>query len=73
MNESLYALLNVLRINKRHFKVYLCEFRLSVSAEILIAEAARKLNVAVISRDHEKLLVDLGRLRQSIEFSLMHS
>ena len=73
MNESLYALLNVLRINKRHFKVYLREFGLSVSAEILIAEAARKLNVAVISRDHEKLLVDLGRLRQSIEFSLMHS
>ena len=64
---------NVIDIDKGHFEVDLREFRLTVRTEILVAEAACELDVAVIARDHQELLVDLRRLRQRIEFAVMHT
>src|SRR3989454_4794887 len=51
----------------RRLEVDLRELRLAVIAQILVAEAARQLEVAVEARHHEQLLVDLGRLRQGVE------
>ena len=56
---------------KRHLEVELREFRLAIRPEILVAEAARDLEVAVHARDHQDLLEDLRRLRQRVELAGM--
>ena len=55
--------------DERRLDVDLRELRLAVGAQILVAEAARDLEVAVEAGHHEQLLVDLRRLRQRVELA----
>ena len=59
----------VLLLDKRHLHVDLRELGLAVGAQILVAEAARDLIVFVDAADHQKLLVNLRRLRQCVELA----
>ena len=56
---------DVLDVDKSHLQVDLGELRLAVSPQVLIAEAAGDLHVPIITRQHQQLLKELGRLRQS--------
>ena len=47
--------------------IELGELRLAVRAQVLVAEAANDLVVALEARHHQELLEDLGRLRQCEE------
>src|SRR5438093_1562896 len=58
---------DVLLSDEAHLQVDLGVLGLAVGAQILVAQAARDLEVAVASRDHEGLLVELRRLRQGVE------
>ena len=51
----------------------MCKLGLTVSAEVLVSEATRYLEVTVKARYHQKLLVELRRLGKSIEFALVNS
>jgi hypothetical protein len=53
--------------DERHLDVDLGELRLAIEAQILVAEAAHDLEVAVVARDHQELLEDLRRLGQGVE------
>ena len=64
---------NILLLNKRHFAVDLGELRLAVGTEVLIAETFSDLEIAVESRHHKQLLVELRRLRQCVELPGVHS
>ena len=55
--------------DERHLHVELRELRLAVGAQILVAEAARDLEVAVDPRHHQQLLELLRRLRQRVELA----
>ncbi len=61
------------RCDERRLDVDLRELGLTVRAQILVAEAARDLEVAVEPRDHEQLLVELRRLRQRVELARVHA
>jgi len=56
-----------------HFQVELGEFWLAVGAEIFVAKTFHDLEVAVESANHEDLLEDLRRLRESVELAVMHA
>ena len=56
-----------------HLEVDLREFGLTVSAEVLVSEAARDLEVAVEAGQHQKLLIELRRLRQSVELARVYA
>ena len=58
---------DVLVLDERHLDVELGELGLAVGAQVLVAEAAGDLEVAVEAGDHQELLVELGRLRQGVE------
>ena len=62
-----------LRPRERHLDVHLRELGLTVSAQILVAEALADLHVAVHARDHQDLLEQLRRLRQREELAGMHA
>ena len=64
---------DVLRRDERRLDVDLRELRLTVLPQILVAEAARDLEVAVEAGDHEQLLVELRRLRQRVELARVHA
>ena len=64
---------DVLLRDERRLDVDLRELRLPVGAQVLVAEAARDLEVAVEARDHQQLLVELRRLRQRVELARMHA
>src|SRR5690606_10584992 len=46
---------------------------LAVGAQILVAETAHDLEIAVVAADHEQLLEELRRLRQGVERALRDS
>ena len=50
-------------ITEAHFNINLCEFRLSVSTQIFIAETSCNLEILFHTSYHQQLLVDLWRLR----------
>ncbi len=52
-----------------HLEVDLGELGLAVGAQVLVAEAAGDLEVAVEAGDHEDLLEDLRRLRERVELA----
>ena len=54
-------------VDERHLDVELRELGLAVGAQVLVAEAAGDLEVAVEAGDHQELLVELRRLRQRVE------
>ena len=64
---------DVLALHEAHLQVELRELRLAVGAKVLIAEAARNLEVALEAGDHQELLELLGRLRQRIETAGVHT
>ena len=55
------------RFDKRHLNVELREFGLPIGPQILVAKALGHLHVAVKSGHHQQLLVELRRLRQGEE------
>ena len=55
--------------HERHLDVDLRELGLAIEAEILVAEAAHDLEVAVVARDHQQLLEDLRRLGERVELA----
>ena len=66
-DQDLHRRGDVLVVDERHLDVELGELGLTVGAEVLVAEAAGDLEIAVEPRDHQELLVELGRLRQGVE------
>ena len=64
---------NVFLVDERHLAVYLRELRLTVSTQVLIAEALGYLEIAVEAAHHQQLLQRLRRLRQGIELSGIHA
>jgi hypothetical protein len=60
---------HVIALYKGHFQVELRELRLTVPAQILVAETARDLEVTVHAGHHQQLLELLWRLRQSVELT----
>ena len=49
-----------------HLEVELGELGLAIRAQVLVAEAARDLEVTLEAADHEQLLEELRRLRQRV-------
>ena len=62
-----------LALDERHFEVELRELRLAVGAQVLVAQAARDLEVLVVPRDHQQLLIQLRRLRQGEQLPVEHA
>jgi hypothetical protein len=69
--ERLDQLDDALHAGERHLDVHLRELRLAVRAQVLVAEAAHDLEVAVHARDHQDLLEDLRRLRERVEVGVV--
>ena len=59
--------------HERHLDVDLGEFRLAVGAQVLVAEAAGDLDVAVHAGHHQQLLVLLRGLREGEEHARAHA
>ena len=55
--------------DKGHLDVDLGKLRLAILAQVLVAEAADDLKVAIHARDHEQLLEDLRRLGQGVKLA----
>jgi len=72
-DEPLGKRVDVLRSDERRLDVDLRELRLTIGAQILIAEASRDLEIPVEARHHEELLVELRRLRQRVELPGVHA
>ena len=64
---------HVLLLDERHLHVDLGELGLPVRAQVLVAQALGDLEVAVDAAAHEELLVELRRLREGEELSLVHA
>src|SRR5215475_7214776 len=60
---------HVVRLDETHLDVYLGKFGLAVGAQVLVAEAPRDLEVAVVARNHQQLFEQLRRLRQREELA----
>jgi len=60
---------DVVALDERHLDVDLCEFRLAIGAQVLVAEAAGDLVVALDAAHHEHLLELLRALRQRVELA----
>ena len=58
---------HVVLVDEAHLHVELHELVLAVGAEVLVAEAAGDLVVALDAADHQQLLEQLRRLRQGVE------
>ncbi len=71
-NQSLERRQDVLVLDERHLHVKLGELGLAVGSQVLIAEAAGDLEIAVEAGDHQQLLVELGRLGQGVEVPRVH-
>ena len=54
-------------VDEAHLEVELGELRLAVAAQVLVAEAAGDLEVAVDAADHQQLLELLRALRQGVD------
>jgi hypothetical protein len=60
---------HVVGVGEAHLGVELHELELAVGAQILVAQAARDLVVAVHAADHEQLLEQLRALGQRVELA----
>ena len=69
VDQAFHELQNLVNLHEGHFHVQLGEFRLTVSTQVLITEAACNLEVTLHASYHEQLLEDLRRLRQCIELA----
>ena len=73
LHQTLEHLYHIVLFHEAHFAVNLSELRLTVGAEVFVAEALGNLEIAVIAAHHEKLLEDLRALWQGIELSGIHT
>ncbi len=77
LEDSLHEFLNRLEdclfITEGHLNIDLGEFRLTVSTQILITETSGNLEILLHTGNHQQLLENLRRLRQSPEVSLVDS
>ena len=64
---------HVLDVDEGHLDVELGEVGLAVGAQVLVAEAAGDLVVALEAGDHQQLLEELRRLRQRVEGALLQA
>ena len=64
---------HIFLFHERHLTVDLRELGLTVCAQVLITETLGNLEVTVETTDHQQLLQGLGRLRQCIELSWVHT
>ena len=71
-DRSLADLDHLVFVNKRHLDVELRELRLTVGAQVLVAEAAGNLEVTLVAGHHQQLLEELGRLRQRVPVARVH-
>ena len=69
VNEAFHQFQNFIHIHEGHFHIQLGEFGLTVSTQVLVAEAASDLEITLHASNHQKLLEDLRGLRQRIEFA----
>ena len=60
-------------VDEAHLEVELGELRLAVAAQVLVAEAAGDLEVAVDARDHQQLLELLGALGQGVDVARLEA
>ena len=73
LKEALCYRDNIVLCYKGHLKVDLSKLRLTVCTKVLVTEAACDLNITVEARKHEKLLIELRRLRKSVELSVVNT
>ena len=73
LGEAFEHVEHILLMYKAHLAVDLRELRLTIGAEVLVAEAAHNLEVAVHASHHQQLLVLLRTLRQGIELTGVHA
>ena len=64
---------HVLFLDEAHLHVELRELELAIRAQVLVAETARHLEVAIEARHHQDLLEDLRRLRERVELARVHA
>ena len=57
---------DVVLVDEGHLDVELGELELAIGAQVLVAEAARDLVVALVAAHHQQLLEELRRLRQRV-------
>ena len=72
-DEALHERHHLRLLEERGLDVELRELRLAVGAQVLVAEAAHDLVVAVEAAHHQELLEDLRRLRQREELAGMRA
>ena len=60
-------------LGKSHFDIQLGKFRLAVGAQVLVAEAPYNLEITIEARNHQKLLEELGGLRQGVIAPVMQA
>ena len=73
LQKALVHFHHVVCRHERHFGVDLGELRLTVGTQVLVPVATGDLEITVKARNHQKLLVQLGRLGQGVEFSLVNT
>ena len=73
LGEALEGAEDILLLDEGHLAVDLGELGLAVGAQVLVAEAAHNLEIAVETGHHEELLVLLGALRQGVELAGIHA
>ena len=72
-DETFEHVKDVLLFDEAHFAIYLREFRLTIGAEVFVAETFHDLVVSVVSAHHQQLLERLRRLGQCIELACVHT
>ena len=73
LGQALHHRHHLVAPDERHLDVDLRELGLAVGAQVLVAEAAADLHVALAARDLEDLLEELRRLRQREEAAAVHA
>ena len=71
-HHRLHRVDHVVLVDERHLEVELGELGLAVGAQVLVAEAARDLEVPLVAGDHQDLLEQLRRLRQRVPGARLH-
>ncbi len=64
---------DVLGVDEAHLHVELRELGLAIGPQVLVAETAGDLHVAIVAGDHQNLLVKLRRLRQGVKRAVMNA
>ena len=60
-------------LRESHLDIDLGKFRLTVSAQVFVAEAADDLVITVEAADHQKLFEELRRLRERVEVAVVQA